>query len=162
MQPRLAELLEAKGIAWVATQLSPGAWDRVQGIGAVLAALSLGFGIFGLFRRVRIALFIAPVALIAGTAGLAIGAISAFQYGVLAHPDAVVVQSDSILQSIPTDVADVQQSRTLPAGEIAIVEGAFLSWRKLRLDSGETGWVRKTVILPVYRAPETIEDEPDG
>jgi hypothetical protein len=162
MQPRLAELLEAKGIAWVATQLSPGAWDRVQGIGAVLAALSLGFGIFALFRRVRIALFIAPVALIAGTAGLAIGAISAFQYGVLAHPDAVVVQSDSILQSIPTDVADAQQSRTLPAGEIAIVEGAFLSWRKLRLDSGETGWVRKTVILPVYRAPETIEVEPDG
>jgi len=157
MQPRLAELLEAKGLAWVATRLSPGAWDRVQGIGAVLAGLSLGFGIFGLFRRIRIALFIAPVALIAGTAGLAIGAISAFQYGVLAHPDAVVVQSDSILQSIPTDVSDAQQSRTLPAGEIAIVEGAFLSWRKLRLDSGETGWARKTVILPVYRAPETIK-----
>ena len=157
MQPRLAELLEAKGLAWVATRLSPGAWDRVQGIGAVLAALSLGFGILGLFRRIRIALFIAPVALIAGTAGLAIGAISAFQYGVLAHPDAVVVQSDSILQSIPTDVSDAQQSRTLPAGEIAIVEGAFLSWRKLRLDSGETGWARKTVILPVYRAPETID-----
>jgi len=154
MQPRLAELLEAKGLAWMATRLSPGAWDRIQGVGAILAALSIGFGIFGLFRRIRIALFIAPVALIAGTAGLAIGAISAFQYGVLAHPDAVVVQTDSVLHSIPTEVSDVQQSRTLPAGEIAVVEGEFLSWRKLRLDSGETGWVRKTVILPVYRAPD--------
>jgi hypothetical protein len=153
MQPRLAELLEAEGLAWMATRLSPGAWDRIQGFGAVLTALSIGLGIFGLYRRIRIALFIAPIALIAGTAGLAIGAISAFQYGVRAHPDAVVVQTDSVLRSIPTDVADAQQSRTLPAGEIAVVEGEFLSWRKLRLDSGETGWARKTVILPVYRAP---------
>jgi hypothetical protein len=154
IQPRLAALLEAKGLNWVATRLSPGAWDRIQGIGAILTALSIGLGVYGLFRHIRIAVFIAPVALIAGTASLAIGAISAFQYGVLAQPNAVVVQKDSVLQSIPTDVADVQQSRNLPAGEIAVIEGEFLSWRKVRLDSGETGWVRKTVILPVYRAPE--------
>ena len=65
----------------------------------------------------------------------------------------MVVLEDSTLRSIPTDAADSQQSRSLPAGEITSVSAEFLGWRRIDLDSGETGWVRKSALLPVYSWP---------
>ena len=153
LQPRLAELLDARGFDWLATRLSPGAWNRLQAAGAFLAMSGLVLIVFGLFRRLRFALMLAPIALFSGTLGLGLGTLSVLQYGVLAHPDAVVVSQDSVLRSIPTEVADTQQSRSLPAGEIGRIDGAFLSWRRIRLDSGETGWVRRSVLVPIHTQP---------
>lgn len=159
MQPRLAELIEARGLDWLATRFTPGSWNHIQAGGAVLAALGLALSVFGWFRRLRPALIAAPFALILGTIGLGFGTVSILQYGVLADPAAVVVSEDSILRSIPTDLADAQASRSLPAGEIGRVNGAFLGWLRLELDSKETGWVRADVLVPVYQAPASRSDQ---
>lgn len=158
MQPRTAELIEARGLDWLATRFTPGGWNRIQAGGAALAALGLALSVFGWFRRLRPALIAAPVALVLGTAGLGFGTVSILQYGVLADPAAVVVSADSILRSIPTDLADAQASRSLPAGEIGRINGAFLGWLRLELDSGETGWIRTDAIVPVYQAPAPFSE----
>jgi hypothetical protein len=155
MQPRVAELIEARGLDWLATRFSPGTWNRFQEGGAVLVALGLALSVFGWFRRLRPALIAAPIALVLGTVGLGIGTVSILRYGVLADPAAVVVKSDSILRSIPTDLADAQASRSLPAGEIGRINGSFLSWMRLELDSKEIGWVRADALVPVYQVFET-------
>lgn len=155
MQPRVSELIDAKGLDWLATRFTPGAWNLIQTGGAALAALGLALSIFGWFRRLRPALIAAPIALILGTVGLGVSTVSILQYGVLADPAAVVVQADSVLRSIPTDLADAQASRSLPAGEIGRVKGAFLGWLQLELDSKEIGWVRAGVLVPVYQVLET-------
>ncbi len=154
MQPRVAELLDARGLDWLATRFAPGTWNRLQAGGALLAALGLALSVYGWFRRLRPALLTAPIALVVGTIGLGLSTVSILQFGVLADPAAVVVMEDSILRSIPTDVADAQQSRNLPAGEIGRVNETFLGWRRLELDSGETGWVRQSILVPVYFPPE--------
>jgi len=159
MQPRVAELLDARGLDWLATRFAPGTWNRLQVGGALLAALGLALSVYGWFRRLRPALLTAPIALVVGTIGLGLSTVSILQFGVLADPAGVVVREDSILRSIPTDVADAQQSRNLPAGEIGRVNETFLGWRRLELDSGETGWVRESILVPVYFSPVGFNDQ---
>ena len=74
-------------------------------------------------------------------------------YGPLADPAAALVAANPILRSVPTDAEPPQQQKPLPAGTLVVVERDFLGWTKVYLRSGESGWLRRGDLVPLYAAP---------
>jgi hypothetical protein len=72
-------------------------------------------------------------------------------YGAAAHPEAAVVWRGTTLRSIPTEADTAQQTTTLAAGSVGIVDQTFLSWVRLNFSNGQTGWVRKTEIVRLWQ-----------
>ncbi len=70
------------------------------------------------------------------------------------HADAAITWQASELRSIPTDLNGEQQIAPLAAGSLAKIETNFLGWRQLSFPNGQTGWVRKETLIPLWnRAP---------
>jgi hypothetical protein len=72
-------------------------------------------------------------------------------YGTAANGDAVIVARAISLRSIPTEVDTTQKSSPLSAGSLALTDKSFLGWRRLVFDHGQTGWVRKEEIVPIWK-----------
>ena len=85
--------------------------------------------------------------------GLGAAASSTAAYGAASHPTAVIVGRATTLRSIPTEGDTAQKTSPLAAGSLATTDKAFLDGRWLRLvfDNGQTGWVRKDDVVPVWR-----------
>jgi len=58
-----------------------------------------------------------------------------------------------VLRSVPTEAEPAAQQKPLPAGTLVVVEGDFLGWTKVELDGGETGWLRRGDLVPLYGVP---------
>ena len=43
------------------------------------------------------------------------------------------------------------KTSTLAAGSIALADKEFLGWRRLNFENGQTGWVRKDDIVPLWK-----------
>ena len=119
------------------------AWLAAAGLTGVLTLAYQGGGIG--WRRVAWASFGLGLA----SAGLAVAGTLA--YGPAAHPAAAIVARTTVLRSIPTEADTTQKTTPLTAGGLARIEGSFLGWRRLAFPNGQTGWVRREDLVPLWR-----------
>ena len=128
-------------------------WQRLLLLGVFLFCLGLGLllaSAYGaLAPRVTQLIALIVIALGLGLGAVSFGGIRA--YGLAAESRAVMVWRASTLRSVPTEAEVSQKTSSLGAGSIAVIDGSFLSWVKLRFDSGETGWVRSSEVIPLWQ-----------
>ncbi len=149
--PQLSNFAENRGATWLARIASPAQWQSLLGLASFLAAAA---GVLYLWdryegrRRWRILTASALLAAGVATAATATGALRA--WGPLADPDIALVWTPTELRSVPTE-ADEQQTQPLGAGTLARIDHQFLGWVRLAFPDGQTGWVRREVVVPFYR-----------
>ena len=128
-------------------------WQLVMIGAAWITAATIGWLLFCAYERrhsrgrVRIA-----VGLVVG--GLLVGS-SAFAgvraYGLAAQAEAVIAARSTALRSIPTEADTAQKTTPLAAGSLALSQRTFLGWTQLAFENGQTGWVRKDDIVPLWK-----------
>jgi hypothetical protein len=149
----LAAFISPGPMQWLARQASPAVWQRVLVAAALLAAaalgllLRLGYGRAG-GRGVQRAAYAALAAAVL-LAGAALAGQRAF--GVAGDPAAVVVWRSGSLRSVPTEADTDQKTSPLPAGSTATVDKRFLGWIRLSFRNGQTGWVRREDVVPLWQ-----------
>lgn len=148
----LAAFLTPEPLQALGRLMSAPSWQMVLLGSAWGAAFALGWLLLNAYgRRSRggrwsgIVLLFASVS--AGAA--AVGGIES--YGMAARADAVIVARPSTLRSIPTEADTAQKTSPLAAGSIAFADKTFLGWVRLAFDNGQTGWVRKEDVVPLWR-----------
>jgi hypothetical protein len=77
--------------------------------------------------------------------------VGGFSYGIAAKAEAAVVARAGTLRSIPTEADTTQKTSPLAAGALARVDKTFLGWAQLAFENGQTGWVRKEEIVPIWK-----------
>ena len=82
---------------------------------------------------------------------MALSGISRSAYGIAAHPGAALVWRGGDLYSIPTEAETAQQTTPLPAGTMGVADKIFLGWTRLSFPNGQTGWVRHSEIVMLWR-----------
>jgi hypothetical protein len=83
---------------------------------------------------------------------LAVAAALGWQsYGPAADASAVVAWRAGTLRSIPTEADTTQKTTSLAAGSVALVTKSFLGWQQLTFENGQTGWVRKDELVPLWK-----------
>jgi hypothetical protein len=70
---------------------------------------------------------------------------------VAAQAESVIVARPATLRSIPTEADTTQKTSPLAAGSIALADKTFLGWTRLAFENGQTGWVRKDDIVPLWK-----------
>lgn len=136
----------------VARLASPAGWQRVLIGAAWLAAAAVAALLFNAYgRRAR-------AVTLAGALGLALGLVLAgaalagrYSYGLAGRADAVVVARPGTLRSIPTEADTTQKTSPLGAGALALADKTFLGWIRLAFENGQTGWVRREEIVPLWK-----------
>ena len=131
---------------------SPVQWQRLLIASSAAAAIAVGLLLATLYgRRSRRVLVIAGVlgglSLVAGSAAYA----GLATYGVARDHRAVIVTQGGVLRSIPTEADTTQKTTPLAAGTMALGGKTFLGWMQLTFENGQTGWVRKGDIVPLWR-----------
>ena len=89
-----------------------------------------------------------------GAAALALATVSMngiFAFGAAGRPEAAIVARATTLRSIPTEADTAQKTTPLAAGGLALIERSFLGWHRLAFEGGQTGWVRKEDVVPVWK-----------
>ena len=150
--PPLAPFLRPNAQQTLAELASPAAWQRVLIAAAWLTALSLvGLLVRTYGNRSRL-LAIASFTLLPLSFLLAIAATLGWQtYAISADATAVVAWRAGTLRSIPTEADTTQKTTALAAGSVALVSKTFLGWTQLTFENGQTGWVRKDELVPLWK-----------
>ena len=131
---------------------SPAQWQHRLVAAAFAAALALGAILFNAYgRKSGLVLAVAWGVLVLSFCAALMSAVCWDTYGTAAHPDAVIVARATTLRSIPTEADTAQKTTPLGAGSIAIADKNFLGWSRLSFDNGQTGWVRHTDLVPLWR-----------
>jgi hypothetical protein len=131
---------------------SPAHWQMwiIIAVGGCVAAL--GGLLFNAYRqRERAIRWVGLSALGVFVLGGAMAAAGVKSYGIAANIDSVIVGRTSTLRSIPTEADTSQKTSPLAAGSIALADREFLGWRRLTFENGQTGWVRKDDIVPLWK-----------
>jgi hypothetical protein len=131
---------------------SPAEWQLIL----ILASWITAAGCAGLLLRVYgsgpIALKWASTTLLGAGLVLAASAeMAILTYGLTAEADAVIVARATTLRSIPTEADTTQKTSPLAAGALATTDKTFLDWRRLAFENGQTGWVRKEDLVPIWK-----------
>jgi hypothetical protein len=148
----LAPFLQPDPVRELARTYSPAQWQRLLIASAVVAALALAGLLahtYGL--RVRALFPISVTLLLIGILGAAASFAGWQAYGTAADTRAVVVWRAGTLRSIPTEADTTQKTTALAAGSVAVVTKSFLGWQQLAFENGQTGWVRKDDLVPLWR-----------
>ena len=150
--PPLAPFLRPTAQQTLAQLASPATWQHLLLAATCLTALALA----GLLARTYgqrsravavIAFTLLPLSLL-----LAVAAIVSWQtYATTADASAVVAWRAGTLRSIPTEADTTQKTTALPAGSVALVTKSFLGWQQLSFENGQTGWVRKEELVPLWK-----------
>lgn len=131
---------------------SPRQWQMTTLIFAWLGFLGLLALMIFAYRQPSHRMVLAVISIAAAfaflVAGLALWARSG--YGLLADPSAAMLIRTAQVRSIPTEVSE-QILLEAPPGLATVVEKEFLGWRQIRFASGQSGWVRKSELVPLYR-----------
>jgi hypothetical protein len=128
-------------------------WQLVMIAAAWGAMAALGWLLFCAYEdrhtrvRQRIVLGLTLGCLFVGSAALA----GVRTYGLAARAEAVVVARPTVLRSIPTEADTAQKTAPLAAGSLALSQRTFLGWTQLAFENGQTGWVRKDEIVPLWK-----------
>ncbi len=156
LPPEVVALQQANQLEGVILWASPAQWQRFvifcAGLVAAGLVLMLAHGFHPDRRRLRSGLGVLGLGLI----GAAIGAASLRVYGPFADHDLYVVWRDTMLRSVPIEGEVAQETSALPAGALATVDRRFLGWTHLTFADGATGWVRREMLVPIWRAPEVM------
>jgi tetratricopeptide (TPR) repeat protein len=152
--PILGEFHSPDSLHRLAWQLSPSHWQWVLLLAVGLLALAGGLVLWRLYHRTARGLGWIAGSIVAFALLLALAsALSLQRYGAAADPRAVLIWKSVPLRSLPTDVATEQHTSTLAPGSVAIVDHAFLGWRRLAFPNGQTGWVRREDFVPLWEQP---------
>lgn len=137
----------------VARFTSAANWQLVLIATAWAVVATLGWLLFCAYERrhsrgrLRIAVGLVMGCLLVG--GSAFAGVRA--YGLAAHAEAVIVARPTALRSIPTEADTAQKTTPLAAGSLALAQRTFLGWTQLAFENGQTGWVRKDDIVPLWK-----------
>jgi tetratricopeptide (TPR) repeat protein len=132
---------------------SPAEWQLGTILAAIVIAAALALWLCSAYGWG--AIWALPTAVTALVFGLLLGAISMLcfhAYGPTADAHAVLAWRSGLLRSIPTDADTTQKTSTLNAGSVAVVNHTFLGWVRLAFPNGQTGWVRKEEVIPIWGA----------
>lgn len=148
----LARFFPAGPIQSLASLAAPGTWQIVLISGSLVFALALAMFLYGMYQSPsRVRTWSAFTTLgIGALLGLAATA-SLHAYGTGADQRAVIAWHAGTLRSIPTEADTTQKTTALPAGSVAIEDKTFLGWIRLRFENGQTGWVRRDDVIPLWR-----------
>lgn len=148
----LARFFPAGPLHALARLANPARWQILLLFSSLLAAAACGALIFGAYHRpsrarTATALALIGLGLIAGSSAFA----SLHAYSSAADSRAVVAWRAGTLRSIPTEADNTQKTTVLPPGSVALADRTFLGWIRLTFDNGQTGWVRKEEVVPLWR-----------
>jgi tetratricopeptide (TPR) repeat protein len=150
--PTLARFATGSALHSLAQSASPAQWQWAIIASAWGAALAVGAFLFSSYRGCPAWIKWSGLVLLGASVSLATVAGSAFgAYGLCANMDAAIVARAGILRSIPTEADTTQKTTSLPAGSLALVDKTFLGWRRLAFENGQTGWVRKEDLVPIWK-----------
>jgi len=148
----LALFLQSGPLPQLARLASPAEWQLGLVLASILAMLALGIWLARAYGwRSGWAHPLAVVALILALTLAVIALCGLHAYSITADARAVVAWRGGVLRSIPTEADTTQKTTPLPAGSIAVADKAFLGWLRLSFDNGQTGWVRKEDVLPIWK-----------
>lgn len=149
--PVLQSLIEGDGLYAIIRLRSPAAWQTLSGQALWALGILLSLGIAALYLK--------PIRKWAGpllATGLLAAVLAHFsnwahlKYAALGEPDTLLVVSEAPLLSIPTDLQQEQVSSSAGVGTVAKVEKTFLTWVKIQLPNGDSGWTRQENLMPLY------------
>jgi hypothetical protein len=127
-------------------------WQRVLIIAVWGCVGAIAWLLFNAYhRRVRAIRWTALVLLITSMVVASSAVAGVMSYGVAAHADSVIVARPATLRSIPTEADTTQKTSPLAAGSLARADRRFLSWTRLSFENGQTGWVRQTELVPLWK-----------
>ncbi len=139
----------------IARFASPGEWQLLFLGGVVIAVISLSIILLHAYGA-RISAwrslswmggFVSVLLMASAIFGLQV-------WSTAADADAALTWQAGELRSIPTNLNGDQQIAPLAAGSLGRIEKSFLGWRQLSFPNGQTGWVRKETLIPLWdRAP---------
>jgi hypothetical protein len=131
---------------------SPARWQIVLIMAAVGVAVALGMLLARAYGHgTRAIRWTAFTILGVSVAALGVAIAGLKSYGITAKAESVIVARPALLRSIPTEVETSQKTSPLGVGSVALTDNAFLGWRRLVFENGQTGWVRKDDIVPLWR-----------
>ena len=149
-QPEFDALAAGTGLAGLARLASPAEWQHLVLIGSGLLGLALACMLLARhFPERRHLNWTAAALLLAGVTALGAGFTALHVYGPLARPNAVLVWQATELRSIPTEAGE-QKTEPLAAGTIALATKPFFGWEQLSFPNGQTGWIRREHLQPLY------------
>jgi hypothetical protein len=132
--------------------LSPAWWQVAAIVGALAAAIALGWMLVNAYgRRSRRVIAIAGALLVLSVAGGVVSTFGFLAYGISGDVRAVVVARSGTLRSIPTEADTAQKTAALPGGSMAVVDQTFLGWVRLAFGNGQTGWVRQEEVVAIWK-----------
>ncbi len=152
--PTLAAFLNPSPRHALAREASPATWQLIVILAAFTAALALGGLLWNVYGPRRAGIRWTAVGLfIVASAGSAAAISSLLAYGTAASTSAVVVARAGTLRSIPTEADTAQKTSPLAPGALALTDLSFLKGRWIRLvfENGQTGWVRKDDVVPLWK-----------
>jgi hypothetical protein len=128
-------------------------WERLLIVATGLMALALGWLLYTAYaRQPRWSRFLGVGVLLFGLLLSAAALTARATYGLAASPRAALVWRDATLHSIPTEAETNQKTTALPAGSLGVMaDRTFLGWVQLTFDNGQTGWVRKQELVPLWK-----------
>jgi tetratricopeptide (TPR) repeat protein len=148
----LAPFVRADLAHELARHHSPAQWQHLLIASVTLIALSLAALLahaYGLRAR---AMFPVAIALLLLCITAALASFAAWQsYGLAADSRAAIVWRAGTLRSIPTEADTTQKTTPLAAGSLALVGRPLLGWNQITFENGQTGWVRKEELVPLWR-----------
>lgn len=148
----LAPFIKPGGGQKIAMLASPAQWQFLLIGSAFAGALALAWMLANSYgRRSGLILSLAWTALILSfcTAVMSLGCWQT--YATAADTSAAVIWRPGMLRSIPTEADTAQKTTALPAGSVGLTSKTFLGWTQLTFENGQTGWVRKDDLVPLWR-----------
>ena len=150
--PPLAPFLRPTAQQSLAQLASPATWQRLLLAATCLTALALAGLLARTYGQRSRAVAVTAFTLLPLSLVLAVSAIVGWQtYATTADASAVVAWRAGTLRSIPTEADTTQKTTALPAGSVALVTKSFLGWQQLSFENGQTGWVRKEELVPLWK-----------
>jgi hypothetical protein len=127
-------------------------WQRVLIIAVWGCVGAIAWLLFNAYhRRTRAIRWTALVLLVMSMVVVSSAVAGVMSYGAAAHADSVIVARPATLRSIPTEADTTQKTSPLAAGSLARADRRFLGWTRLSFENGQTGWVRQTELVPLWK-----------
>ncbi|WP_438481180.1 hypothetical protein [Oleiharenicola lentus] len=150
VDPTLRRIVAGQWHERVFKVLSPGEWQRLAKVSAMVLALGFGVGVVGFYGRGKILPRLALGLVLVGVVGFGAGVAGVGRYGVLAQPNAACITRTSELRNVPSELVEQEKTTPLLAGQIVTIEGHYFGWSRIKVRSGAEGWVRRAAVLPLY------------